>query len=69
MAVGLSSSLYSVHVYVDGSSTLYGRAVKFQHDCMTVDCKHPYAPDRGKGGGGGGSGDQTARYLVPRLRV
>ena len=30
MTVGLSSSLYSVHVHVDGSSTLYGPAVKFQ---------------------------------------
>ena len=65
MAVGLSSSLYSVHAHVDGSSTLCGPAVKFQHDCM---CRHPYAPARGNRGGGG-SGDQTARYLVPRLRV
>ena len=69
MAVGLPSSLYSVHVHVDGSSTLYGRAVKFQHDCMAVDCRHPYAPAQGKGRGRRGSGDQTARYLVPRLRV
>ena len=54
MAVGLPSSLYSVHVHVDGSSTLYGRAVKFQHDCMAVDCRHPYAPAQGKGRGRGG---------------
>ena len=58
-----------MYMHVDGSSILYGRAVKFQHHCMAVDCRHPYAPARDKGGGGGGSGDQTARYLVPRLRV
>ena len=37
MAVGLSSSLYSVHACTcDGSNTLYGPAVKFQtglHNC------------------------------------
>ena len=46
MAVGLSSSLYSVHVHVDSSSTLLSN---FKHDCKTVGI--PYASARRKWGG------------------
>ena len=61
MAVGLSSSLYSIHMHMGGSSTLHGPAVKY--DCKTVGIRMHF------GGRGFTYWDQTARCLVPRLRV